>query len=130
MSSFIDSLAVSASGMRAQSARLRLTSENIANTDTPGYHRKLLTFSSELAPDGTTDLTVPGKVWLDRTPPEKTFDPSHPLANADGYFEGSNVNLIIEIADAKEAQRSYEANLKMLEQTRQMASEILQLLRK
>lgn len=129
MTGFVDSLEVSASGMRAQAARLRLTSENIANTDTPGYHRKLLAFSSELAEDGITDLTVPGTVWLDPSELEKSFDPGHPLANAEGYYEGSNVNLIVEIADAREAQRSYEANLKMLEQSRQMSSEILQLLR-
>ena len=61
---------------------------------------------------------------------EKVFDPSHPLADETGHFQGSNVNLMIEIADAREAQRSYEANLKMFDQTRQMSSGLMDLLRK
>ncbi|MEL7174963.1 MAG: flagellar basal body rod C-terminal domain-containing protein, partial [Pseudomonadota bacterium] len=57
-------------------------------------------------------------------------DPAHPMSNEDGYYDGSNVDLVVEIADAREAQRSYEANLKMFEQTRNMSSKLLELLRK
>ena len=66
---------------------------------------------------------------LDQTELTQVFDPSSPLANADGFFDGSNVNLLVEIADAREAQRSYEANLKMFDQVRQMSSALMDLLR-
>jgi len=71
-----------------------------------------------------------GNVKLDPTALERIYDPSHPLADGDGFFEGTNVDLLIEVADAREAQRSYEANLKMFEQTRQMSSGLMDLLRK
>jgi len=69
-------------------------------------------------------------VQLDRSEGKKIFDPSHPMADATGNYLGSNVDMIIEIADAREAQRSYEANLKMFDQTRQMSSSLMELLRK
>ena len=130
MNDFANSIAVSASGMKAQAARLRHVSENIANTDTPGYHRKTVPFEPDRdAPEGTAMVTV-GRVRLDQTEPERIFDPSHPLADDTGYYDGSNVNLMIEIADAREAQQSYEANLKMFDQARLMSANLLELLRK
>jgi len=71
-----------------------------------------------------------GKLSLDKTQLREIHDPSHPLANSQGIYDGSNVDLIIEVADAREAQRSYEANLKMLDQTRQMSSSLMDLLRR
>ena len=71
-----------------------------------------------------------GRVTFDQAELSSVHDPSHPLADADGYFQGSNVNLLVELADAREARRSYEANLKMFEQTRQMSSSLMELLRK
>ncbi|MCB1886852.1 MAG: flagellar basal body rod protein FlgC [Rhodocyclaceae bacterium] len=130
MNDFANSIAVSASGMKAQAARLRHVSENIANTDTPGYHRKTVPFEPDRdAPEGTAMVAV-GRVRLDQTEPERIFDPSHPLADDTGYYDGSNVNLMIEIADAREAQQSYEANLKMFDQARLMSANLLELLRK
>lgn len=78
---------------------------------------------------------IPGEVkasdtMLDRSELPRIHDPAHPLADAEGYYLGSNVNLLIEIADSREAGRSYEANLKMFEQTRQMGSSLLELLRR
>jgi flagellar basal-body rod protein FlgC len=67
---------------------------------------------------------------LDRSDLTKIHDPAHPLADATGHYDGSNVDLIIEIADAREAQRSYEANLKMFQQTREMSSSLMDLLRR
>jgi flagellar basal-body rod protein FlgC len=61
---------------------------------------------------------------------ERVYDPSHPMADGDGYHDGSNVDLMIEIADAREASRSYEANLKMFEQIRQMSSALMDLLKR
>lgn len=120
----INALQLSNAGLRAQSQRLRHISENIANVDTPGYRRKMVPFKEV---DG---LVEPGRVMLDRRPLPEVFDPAHPMANEQGFYQGSNVDLVIEIADAKEAQRSYEANLKMFEQSRQMSSALLDLIRR
>ena len=129
MSAFSDALNVTAAGLKAQATRLRLVSENIANADTPGFRRKSAPFKLEQG-EGTLDLVKTGRVQFDRSDLELIYDPSHPLADESGHYEGSNVNLVIELADAREAQRSYEANLKMFDQTRQMSSSLLDLLRR
>ncbi len=127
MSDLLNTMASSVSGMSAQSARLRLASENIANADTPGYRRKLVPFEQIVSGTGAVRT---GDVHLDSTSLERVYEPSHPMAGEDGYYESSNVNLMIEIADAREAQRSYEANLRMFDQARQMTSSLLELLRR
>ncbi len=110
--------------------RLRYISENIANADTPGYHRKAAAFQAELAGGSTTGRVALGDVELDQTDLTKIYDPGHPMADATGYYDGSNVDMVVEIADAREAQRSYEANLKLFDQTRQMSQSLLELLRR
>jgi flagellar basal-body rod protein FlgC len=130
MSDFSRSLEVSSSGLRAQANRLRHLSENISNADTPGYRRKLVSFETAFAAGDGVATVQTGRVRLDRTELEMIHDPSHPLANEAGDYEGSNVDLMIELADAREAQRSYEANLKMFEQTRKMSSGLMDLLRR
>ncbi len=130
MTDFSSTLSLSASGMKAQSMRLRHVSENIANADTPGFHRKLSTFEQTVEHGQRTGEVQLGRVQLDQTELARVYDPSHPMADEAGYYEGSNVDLVVEIADAREAQRSYEANLKMFEQTRQMSTSLLELLRK
>jgi flagellar basal-body rod protein FlgC len=127
MTDFARTTAIAASGMEAQSMRLRLISENIANADTPGYRRKLATFEAAGSDDGLLRL---GPVRLDTAPVAEVHDPGHPLADADDNRQGSNVDIIIEMADAREAQRSYEANLRMFDQARQMSSDLLGLLRR
>ena len=128
MNAFASALSVTASGLEAQARRLLHVSENIANADTPGYRRKTVAFEAARG-DGTAEVAV-GDVQLDRSDLPRIYDPAHPLAGEDGTYEGSSVNLMIEIADAREAQRSYEANLKMFEQTRQMSSSLLEILRR
>ncbi len=130
MSGFQDTLSVAASGMEAQAMRLRYISENIANSDTPGYHRKAAAFAAELAGGTTTGRVSLGDVELDQTDLTKMYDPGHPMADASGYYDGSNVDMVVEIADAREAQRSYEANLKLFDQARQMSQSLLELLRR
>ncbi|WP_224824211.1 flagellar basal body rod protein FlgC [Cognatishimia sp. MH4019] len=130
MSDFSNSLQTAVSGMRAQSTRLRHVSENIANTDTPGYRRKVMNFEQVTKDGAKTGEVRSAGISLDRTELARIFDPAHPMSNEDGYYDGSNVDLVVEIADAREAQRSYEANLKMFEQTRKMSSKLLELLRK
>lgn len=125
MNGLLAALGVSATGMDAQSARLRHVSENIANADTPGYRRKTIPFR-ELADGGVE----PGRVRLDRSELPSVYDPSHPMADESGHYLGSGVDLIVEVADAREAQRSYEANLKIFDQSRQMAQGLLELLRR
>ncbi|MBU2960707.1 flagellar basal body rod protein FlgC [Citreicella sp. C3M06] len=129
MSDFSDALSVSSSGLRAQATRLRVLSENIANVDTPGYHRKTIPFELQGSKDSVQQVET-GKVDLDQSDLEQIYDPQNPLADASGFYNGSNVDLIIELADAREAQQSYEANLKMFEQTREMSSNLMDLLRR
>ena len=130
MSEFSNSLSVTASALKAQATRLRHVSENISNADTPGYRRKTVPFQAVRDLNSEAESVKAGRVTLDRRDLEKVYDPSHPMADASGHYEGSNVDLMIEIADAREAQRSYDANLKMFEQTRQMSSSLMDLLRR
>ena len=126
MSDLIQSLSFAASGMEAQATRLRHVSENIANADTPGYHRKVISFDEAME----TGLVEAGKVRLDQSDLVRIYDPGHPLADDSGHYDGSNVDIVIEIADAREAQRSYEANLKLFDQARQMTQSLFDLLRR
>jgi flagellar basal-body rod protein FlgC len=130
MNDLVRTMALSASGMTAQATRLRHVSENIANADTPGYRRKLVAFETVAGAGQTAGEVRPGRVRLDRSPLPEIHDPAHPMANASGVYLGSNVDLVIEIADARQAQRSYEANLKMFDQARQMTGSLLDLLRR
>ena len=130
MNDFSNALSVSASGLRAQAQRLSHVSENIANADTPGYRRKVVAFETELRGPRATGEVATGPVRLDRSDLSRIYEPGHPLADATGHFDGSNVDLMIEIADTREAQRSYEANLKMFDQARQMSSRLMELLRR
>lgn len=130
MADFSDAMNITASGMRAQAARLRHVSENIANTDTPGYQRKTISFEAMVEAGIDTGMVETGRVRLDTSPLAQIYDPTHPMADDTGNYEGSNVNLLIEIADAREAQRSYEANLKLFDQVRQMSTSLMDLLRR
>lgn len=130
MNDLSSTLAASASGMKAQAARLRYVSENIANADTPGYRRKTASFQQTMESGKATGLVQAGRVQLDQRELPKIFDPGHPMADENGNYDGSNVDLVVEIADAREAQRSYEANLKMFDQARQMSTRLLELLRR
>lgn len=126
-------LALSASGMQAQSTRLRHVSENIANADTPGYRRKTIPFeAARLQGDGWGQASgvQAGAMALDQRELSRIYDPGHILADENGHYDGSNVDLMIEMADAREAQRSYEANLRMFDQARQMSQSLIGLLRR
>ena len=130
MTEKLSAVQLAASGMRSQSERLRHISENIANADTPGYRRKLVSFDAEMdrgRPSGLVEASAPR---LDQSALTEVYDPAHPMANEHGFYDGSNVDLVVEIADAKEASRSYEANLRVFEQSRQMSSSLLDLIRR
>lgn len=133
MSTLDRTLALSASGMQAQASRLRHVAENIANADTPGYRRKTIPFRPDVLPGdafGEASGVVAGRVQLSQRELTRIYDPGHILADETGHYDGSNVDLMVEIADAREAQRSYEANLRMFDQARQMSQSLIGLLRR
>ena len=130
MNDIARTLAAASSGMEAQSNRLRHVSENIANADTPGYRRKTVAFQAVMQAGQSSGTVDTGPVRLDRAALERIYDPGHPMADDTGHYDGSNVDLMVEIADAREAQRSYEANLKMFDQARQMSARLIELLRR
>lgn len=129
MTDFNNALSITSSALKAQGQRLRHVAENIANADTPGYKRKVVSFDTLTRGREAGGVEV-GRVRLGQEDLQEIFDPNHPLADASGKYLGSNVSLIIEMADAREAQRSYEANLKLFEQARDMSSGLTDLLRR
>lgn len=130
MQEMAKAMASAASGMRAQSVRMRIIGENIANADTPGFQRKTVSFEAAFDRASGAQTVRPGPVRLDASPVGERYDPGHPLADARGMVVGSNVEPLIEIADAREAQRSYQANLTIFDQARRMYSGMLDLLRR
>ncbi|MEM7490185.1 MAG: flagellar basal body rod protein FlgC [Pseudomonadota bacterium] len=130
MSDFSTAMHVLSSGMRSQGRRLVHISENISNADTPGYRRKTVDFREMVEGGRRTGAVEVGPVRLDRADLPRIHDPDHPMADEAGYYDGSNVSLIVELADAREAQRSYEASLKMFEQVRRMSSNLMDVLRR
>lgn len=130
MSDTLTPSAIAASGMKAQAARLRNISQNIANADTPGYRRKLMAFEAARDFGRETGAVRPGPTRLDQSALPRIHDPAHPMADESGFYDGSTVDLIVEVADAREAGRSYEANLRVFEQSRQMSASLLDLLRR
>ncbi|MBI1253742.1 MAG: flagellar basal body rod protein FlgC [Hyphomonas sp.] len=114
-------------GMELQSKRMGISSENISNVDTPGYRRKLLMVSPQQT---AGDQFMETRVRLDQSEGVRSFDPEHPMADADGYVTMSNVSLVTELADMREANRSYEANLNSFQQARTMYRSLLDVLRR
>jgi flagellar basal-body rod protein FlgC len=132
----MDSLAISAAGMRVQGERLRVISENIANADSVSevrggnpYRRKTITFQNELDRQSGLDLVKVKKVGLDPSEFTRKYDPNNPAADNQGYVKLPNVNALIEMSDMREAQRSYEANLKVVEVARGMLQRTIDILR-
>jgi flagellar basal-body rod protein FlgC len=130
------SMRVSASGMRAQDARLRVIAENLANSDslgqTPGadpYRRKIVSFKNVLDRTMGTEIVRLAAVGKDKAEFTKRMEPAHPGADQDGYVKVPNVNPLVELADMREAQRSYEANLSMIEVSKGMLTRTIDLLR-
>jgi len=130
MNDFMGSMSAAASGMNAQGYRLRLVSENVANADTPGYRRKTVGFNAVFDSAAGANRVEVGRVTFDSAPLEERYDPANPLANEAGYVQMSNVNLVMEMADGREANRSYEANLATFQQARHMYSSLLDLLKR
>jgi flagellar basal-body rod protein FlgC len=130
------SLKISSAGLSAQSARLRVVSENLANArstgDTPGadpYQRKTISFTDEMdRATGVASVEIK-RIGLDKSAFQTEYDPGNPAADQKGIVKYPNVNVMIEMADMREANRSYEANLQSIRQARDLISSTIDLLR-
>ena len=133
---FEKSLILSAAGMKAQGDRLRVIAENLANKnsapDTPGgdpYQRRIVTFKNVLDREMDMNVVKVDRIRKDETDFPLKYDPTHPGANEDGYVKMPNVNPLIEMADMRDANRSYQANLQVLKQARDLISMTIDLMR-
>jgi len=136
MDPLVASMKVAASGLEAQSTRIRIVSENLANArstgDTPGadpFRRKTVTFSAELDRATNASLVEVSKLGVDETDFHTEYDPGNPAADEKGFVKVPNVNMLVEMADMREANRSYEANLQSIKQSRDLISATIDLLR-
>jgi flagellar basal-body rod protein FlgC len=132
----MESLMISAAGMRAQGQRLRVVAENLANADSvaevPGgdpYRRKTISFKNQLDRELGMETVQVSKVGEDPSDFRMKYDPGNPAADGKGYVKLPNVNSLIEMSDMREAQRSYEANLKAIEVARSMLQRTIDLIR-
>jgi flagellar basal-body rod protein FlgC len=132
----ISSLRVSGSGLQTQSARLRVVAENIANAQSTGalagadpYSRKTITFESELDRATGDNIVAVKSIGTDKSPFRVEHMPGNPAADEKGDVKMPNVDLLFEMADMREANRSYEANLQVVKQTRDMISQTIDLMR-
>ncbi|MCW2284621.1 flagellar basal-body rod protein FlgC [Rhodoblastus acidophilus] len=132
----VSSMHIASSGLHSQSTRLRIVAENIANAHSTGstagadpYSRKTITFESELDRASGENLVQVKSIGADTTPFRTEHLPGHPAADASGHVKMPNVDLLFEMADMREANRSYEANLQIVKQSRQMLSATIDLLR-
>ncbi|WP_395645419.1 flagellar basal body rod protein FlgC [Terricaulis sp.] len=129
-------ITAAASGMRAQTTRMRLAAENVANASSTGtspneepFRRRIPLLESTTLASGAEGVRVLGST-LDMSAFREEYNPSHPAADADGYVRLPNVDTLVEMMDMRDAQRAYEANLNMIEAARGMTSRALELLRK
>ncbi|MBB05305.1 flagellar basal body rod protein FlgC [Pseudooceanicola sp.] len=129
-------LQISASGMLAQGERLKVVSENVANASSTGmspgedpYRRKTITFEELVDRDSGVSSVGVSSIDRDDTDFSLRFEPSHPAADDKGFIKVSNVSPILEMANMREASRSYEANMNMFEAARKMRTQILDMLK-
>lgn len=133
---FLNSMKVAASGLRAQSGRMRIIAENIANADSTAstqgadpYRRKMPSFKAALDRETGVSVVEMGPIRQDKSDFKTRFEPGHPAADAQGYVKLPNVSTLIETVDMRQAQRSYEANLNVIQSTRTMMQRTLDILR-
>jgi flagellar basal-body rod protein FlgC len=133
---FLKTMAIAASGLRAQAGRMRVISENLANADStpakPGadaYRLKLPTFVSEFNSELGVQSVAIGRSAFDTSDFRLKYEPGHPAADANGNVKYPNVNSVVEMTDMREAQRSYEANVNLVTATRRMIARTLDILK-
>ncbi len=133
---FIKSMFIAASGLKAQTGRMRVIAENIANADSTGqkpdddpYRRKVPTFTNSFDSKVEAELVKLGRVREDPSAFKLKYEPDHPAANDKGYVKMPNVSTLVEMADMQEATRSYEANLNVVKSSRSMMQKTLDILK-
>lgn len=131
-----NAMLISSQGMRAQGTRMKVISENMANSQVVGntpdedpYQRQIVTFKTQLDRATGARVVQVNRVIKDDSEFPLEYSPSHPGANADGYIRKPNVNSLVEVMDMREAQRSYEANINMVELSRGMLMKTIDMLR-
>jgi flagellar basal-body rod protein FlgC len=134
---FSKSMSVAASGMRAQTERMKIISENIANANSTSptkggdpYRRKIATLTTDFDRELGASLVNAGKPLPDKSDFRNQYDPGNPNADKQGYVKLPNVDSLVEIMDMREAQRSYEADLSVMDSTKQMMAKTVDLLNK
>jgi flagellar basal-body rod protein FlgC len=133
---FLKSIAIAASGLRAQAARMRIISENIANADSAApsagaepYRRKMTTFKTEMDRALDAQLVALGSIKTDPSEFRIKNQPGHPAADSNGNVKYPNVNSLVEMTDLREAQRSYEANINVIGASRRMIQRTIEILK-
>ena len=134
---FFKSIKLAAAAMTAQSGRMRIIAENIANADSTAdkaggepYRRKVPVFKNELDREMGFNRVKLADITHDMSAFGQRLDPGHPAADENGYIKTSNVDSLVEMVDMREAQRSYEANMNVIKSTRSMIGQTLELLRR
>lgn len=130
------SMSIAGSGLEAQSSRLRVVSENIANADSTGpvggsdpYRRRTITFDSVMSRAEGVNLVRVKDLGSDNAPFRLEYEPGHQAADENGYVKRPNVNVLVEMSDMRETNRSYEANLQIFKQARAMAAMTIDMLK-
>ena len=133
---FLKTMAIAASGLRAQAGRMRIISENIANADStpsaPGtepYRRKVPSFQTEIDRSLDVKLVELGRTRIDTSEFRLKYEPGHPAADKNGNVKYPNVNPLLEMTDMRDAQRSYEANINVISATRRMLQRTIDILK-
>ena len=129
-------LNISAQGMDVQTMRLRVIAENLANQDTTGtsaggepYRRKTVTFANQMDRTLGVNLVHVKRIGLDHSELPQRYDPGNPAADAKGYVRTPNVNSFVEVMDMREAERTYNANLSVMQTTRSMLTRTIEMLK-
>jgi flagellar basal-body rod protein FlgC len=133
---FLRSIAIAASGLRAQAGRMRIIAENVANADSTApragaepYRRKVSSFKSEIDRALDAQTVALGRVKTDPSEFRLKYEPGHPAADANGNVKYPNVNSLVEMMDMREAQRSYEANINVITASRRMIQRTIEILK-
>jgi len=129
-------LNISAQGMDVQTTRLRVIAENLANQDTTAtsasgkpYRRKTITFANQMDRALGVEMVHVKQIGEDKTDLPKRYEPGNPAADANGYVQTPNVNSFVEVMDMREAERSYSANLSVMQTVRGMLTRTIEMLK-
>ena len=136
MDNLTATFSVAGSGLFAQSQRIRIASENLGNAESTGnsaganpYTRKVISFESELDEASGANLVQVGDTELDSSPYRLEKMPGNPAADQNGYVKLPNVNMLVELSDIREATRSYDANVQVVKQARDLITMTIDLLK-